>query len=468
MNTLNCNLKRIILWIGIVAHLTHPIEILQIRHSLLHQKRDNISTIDPLHNQGTFANARILILIPSDTFNDFHNKSLIVILKRGQILFHDLSLRILTEHNRAFIQHQLHGDPVPDIFQNIVGVLQRGFGHVGQGLHHPLLHFLDPQLDFPSVLGRIGMHGRAQVDTLARDTLERHNIDGFLGLGIGGQGKLEFQLMNGLKNLGQVFLHLQGVFGLGQNFQQLVFTDEEEAREDQTLGVQVFRQAFLDFFQKLVGTHEIRVHFFAFDGLPNRVFPVELFHVELEGLVHAFKFPRFKRHFDPNVIGLENGKQVFPKFLAPAAIFQGFLQGQQPVLKVGGLLEDRGDVGRTFHENERGNTVVQRLDNVVDADHQVGLLVFLRFDAQVLDLVQDLEVLFLEIVLLFHFEGKVNDVLLLLQQVDAFQVPQGDVLDVLDFGFLQHAEEFVPERALAAHDFDGQVANDPLFVDESL
>ena len=49
-----------------------------------------------------------------------------------------------------------------------------------------------------------------------------------------------------------MWLHGQGVPGLGEDLQQLVVGEEVEAREDETLGLQVVLQTLLDLLQQRV------------------------------------------------------------------------------------------------------------------------------------------------------------------------------------------------------------------------
>ena len=49
-----------------------------------------------------------------------------------------------------------------------------------------------------------------------------------------------------------MWLHSQGVPGLGEDLQQLIVGEEVEAREDEALGLQVVLQALLDLLQKRV------------------------------------------------------------------------------------------------------------------------------------------------------------------------------------------------------------------------
>ena len=61
------------------------------------------------------------------------------------------------------------------------------------------------------------------------------------------------------------------VLGFGQNLQQLVIRQEEEASKEKTLLLQIVVQALLNVFQKVVGLSKLDQHSFLVGGLYNSV-----------------------------------------------------------------------------------------------------------------------------------------------------------------------------------------------------
>ena len=63
---------------------------------------------------------------------------------------------------------------------------------------------------------------------------------------------LELELVDAFEALAQEGLDAEGVLGLGQDLEQLVVGQEVEAREGETLGLQVVIEALLDLVEQLV------------------------------------------------------------------------------------------------------------------------------------------------------------------------------------------------------------------------
>eukprot|EP00967_Tisochrysis_lutea_P005316 scaffold6363_cov25-Tisochrysis_lutea.AAC.2 len=113
---------------------------------------------------------------------------------------------------------------------------------------HGSFHLQHPLLDH--AIGRMRVDRRNEGDHLTLDGA--HGADDLV--------LVKLERVDALEALLEVWLHAQGVLGLGQDLKQLVVGQEEETREGKPLCLEVVVEALLDELKQAVGLNEGRVH----------------------------------------------------------------------------------------------------------------------------------------------------------------------------------------------------------------
>eukprot|EP00965_Chrysotila_dentata_P002959 95741-Pleurochrysis_carterae.AAC.5 len=221
--------------------------------------------------------------------------------------------------------------------------------HVGHRLLHRLLHLHQPLLDH-AVCGRGVDHGR-ELHALALD--RAHRVDE--------HRVVELERLYPLKALAQMRLHAQRVLGLRQDLQQLVVGEEEEAREGETLRLEVVVEPLLDQFEQPVGLLPRAEQPLLRSGDEHARFGGGVGHGLAPDPVDVREAFRLLRHLAHDVLGRKDWLEIEPDRLTFDPLVEDLLHRDEPRLPLAHAPLDRLDVRRAAHRLRRPKRTRRRV-----------------------------------------------------------------------------------------------------------
>jgi hypothetical protein len=156
-------------------------------------------------------------------------------------------------------------------------------------------------------------------------------------------------------------LHSLRILSLRQYLKKFLIREEEKSREASSLGLQVLRQALLDFVQQFIAVLELCLVFFTLDVVPHVLLSGEDLKGQFPVLVHLVKFQLFSSHLLLDIFRGENRFEVHPSSLGLDPVFKGILDEDDSCLSHVEPVDDGLDVRTGLHHQQGIEVIVKNL-----------------------------------------------------------------------------------------------------------
>ena len=195
---------------------------------------------------------------------------------------------------------------------------------------------------------------------------------------------VKVDLGDALEALAEVGLHARRVLGLGQDLEQLVIREEEEAREREALGLEVVVEPLLDELEQPVGLLPRGEHALGRGGEEYVGLRLGGRHDLAPEPVDLREALRLLRHLAHDVLGREDGLEVEPDGLALEPLVDNLLHRDELRLPVAAPVLERLDKGRAAHRLGLDDVVVEHgldlVERAQDVRARVAVLHAIKLD----------------------------------------------------------------------------------------
>ena len=210
------------------------------------------------------------------------------------------SFRALRPHQLVDTQHHLPRPRRHPLGARPLRVVVHGSNRVVTDGHlHGRLEVAHPQLDVALAVTTGRVDRRVQLNTLALDAA--HGSD------LGRRVVVEVDVGDALEALVKVRLHGARILGIGQDLDELIIRQEEEAREGEALELEVVVQALLDLVQLRVGVLDVLQQRGALHNVHDARVCHDTSHDATPQGIHTLELATLRWHLPHDVLAAEDG-----------------------------------------------------------------------------------------------------------------------------------------------------------------